>query len=75
MPLFSKFSSVPPNETNIVRGSGLGLGMNIGFEYRINEKIVSQIMYQPYQTFVDYGIVINKKVLLQHDFTVRFLWK
>ena len=58
-----------------MRGSGWGLGINIGVEYRINEKIVSQILYQPYQSFVDYGININKRVLLQHDFTVRFLWK
>tara|TARA_B110000037_G_scaffold223169_1_gene303191 strand:+ start:1072 stop:1896 length:825 start_codon:yes stop_codon:yes gene_type:complete len=73
--LFSKFSDVPTSETNVVRGSGWGLGINIGVEYRINEKIVSQILYQPYQSFVDYGININKRVLLQHDFTVRFLWK
>lgn len=74
-PLFSKFSGVPPSETNVVRGSGWGLGLNIGVEYRINQKIVSQIMYQPYQSFVDYGIYIEKRILLQHDFTVRFLWK
>ncbi len=74
-PLFSKFSGVPPSETNIVRGSGWGLGMNIGIEYRVNDKIVSQIMYQPYQSFVDYGVYIQKRILLQHDITVRFLWK
>ncbi len=75
MPLFTQFSGLPPSETNITRGSGLGIGLNLGLEYRINEKIVSQIMYQPYQTFVDYGITINRRILLQHDFTVRFLWK
>ncbi len=74
-PLFSKFSGVQPGETNIVRGSGWGLGMNIGIEYRVNDKIVSQIMYQPYQSFVDYGVYIQKRILLQHDITVRFLWK
>jgi hypothetical protein len=74
-PLFSQFSGVPPSETNVVRGSGAGIGLNVGVEYRVNEKIVSQIMYQPYQSFVDYGIVINKRILLQHDITVRFLWK
>lgn len=75
MPLFSNFSGVPPSEFNIVRGSGWGVGLNLGVQYRVNEKIVSQIMYQPYQTFVNYGININKRILLQHDFTVRFLWK
>ena len=75
MPLFTQFSGVPPSETNITRGSGWGLGLNLGIEYRINEKIVSQIMYQPYQTFVDYGITINRRIILQHDITVRFLWK
>lgn len=75
MPLFSQFSLVPPGENNVVRGAGWGLGLNLGVEYPINDKIVSQIMYQPYQTFVDYGIAINKRILLQHDLTVRFLWK
>lgn len=74
-PLFSKHSAIPPGETNVIRGSGVGIGLNVGVEYRINEKIVSQIMYQPYQSFVDYGIYIQKRVLLQHDITVRFLWK
>lgn len=75
MPLSSQPVGLPSNPNNLVKGSGWGLGLNVGFEYRINEKIVSQIMYQPYQTFVDYGVVVNRKVLLQHDITVRFLWK
>lgn len=75
MSLYTVHTATPQNETNITRGSGWGLGLNMGVEYRINEKIVSQIMYQPYQTFVDYGIAINKRVLLQHDICVRFLWK
>lgn len=75
MPLFTQFTAVPPNEFNVVRGSGWGLGLNLGIEYRVNDQIVSQIMYQPYQAFVDYGIVINKRILLQHDITVRFFWK
>lgn len=75
IPLFSQFSTVPPSETNVNRGSGWGLGLNLGVEYRINEKIVSQIMYQPYQTAVNYGFTINKRILLQHDIVVRFLWK
>lgn len=75
MPIYSKFSNVPPSETNVERGGGWGLGLNLGIEYRINDKIMSQIMYQPYQAFVNYGIPINKRILLQHDITVRFLWK
>jgi hypothetical protein len=75
MLLFNKFSTIPAGETNIVRGNGWGIGLNLGIEYRINNKIVSQIMYQPYQAFVDYGIYIPKRFLLQHDITIRFLWK
>lgn len=75
MSLFSQFTGVPQTDLNIVRGSGGGFGLNIGCEYRINDKIVSQILYQPYQTFVDYGVSFTRKILLQHDFTVRFLWK
>lgn len=75
MSLFSQFSNVPPSETNVVRGGGLGLGANLGIEYRINQKIVSQIMYQPYHSNVNYGYDINKRILLQHDIIVRFLWK
>lgn len=75
MPLFSRNSMNIPNEFNIVRGGGWGLGLNMGVEYRINEKIVSQIMYQPYQAFVDYGVTINRRILIQHDISVRFLWK
>ncbi|MBI3135651.1 MAG: hypothetical protein HYZ14_13325 [Bacteroidetes bacterium] len=63
------------NITNTVSGMGWGGGINIGCEYRVNDKIVSQILYQPYQTKVDYGFTINKKLLIQHDLTVRFLWK
>ena len=75
MALFSQFSNIPPGENNVVRGGGLGLGANLGVEYRINQKIVSQIMYQPYHSSVDYGVSINKRILLQHDIIVRFLWK
>lgn len=75
MSMFSQFTGVPQSDVNIVKGQGWGIGLNIGVEYRVNSKIVSQIMYQPYQTFVDYGITINRRILLQHDFTVRILWK
>lgn len=63
------------NINNKVSGIGWGVGLNIGCEYRVNDKIVSQIMYQPYQTKVDYGFTPSKKILIQHDLTVRFLLK
>lgn len=74
MPLFSKHS---PNNNlgNVVSGTGWGGGINIGVEYRVNDKIVAQVMYQPYQTWLDYDVYIEKKLLLQHDLSVRFLWK
>lgn len=63
------------NITKKVRGSGFGGGINLGVEYRLNNNIVLQMMYQPYQTKVDYGFTIYKKFLPQHDVTVRILWK
>jgi hypothetical protein len=75
MQIFSQFNPDPNSALNINRGSGIGFGINLGVEYRINEKIVSQIMYQPYQSFMDYGIPINKRFLPQHDLIVRLLWK
>lgn len=74
MPLFSKFNPTN-NFTNKVSGMGWGGGLNIGVEYAFSDNIVAQIMYQPYQTKVDYGYTINKRIILQHDLTVRFLWK
>lgn len=74
MPLHSQFNPLN-NITNKVSGMGWGFGINVGFEYRINEKIVSQVLYQPYHTKVDYGFTISKRLLVQHDLTVRFLWK
>lgn len=74
MALFSVHN--PTNNIfNKTRGTGFGGGINLGFEYRVNEKIVSQIMYQPYHVKTNYGFTIDKPLLVQHDFTVRFLWK
>lgn len=74
MPLFSVHNPIN-NISNKVSGLGWGGGITVGCEYRVNEKIVSQILYQPYQTRVDYGFTPAKKILIQHDLTVRFLWK
>ncbi len=73
--LFSQFSGIPSSDINVTRGQGSGIGLNLGTEYRINEKIVSQIMYQPYHSFVNYGFNINKRIILQHDIGIRFFWK
>jgi hypothetical protein len=74
MPLFSVHN--PGNNiSNTVGDMGWGVGLNIGFEYRINEKMVSQVLYQPYQSKIDYGIYYTKRLLLQHDLVVRFLWR
>jgi len=74
MPMFSVHN--PTNNIyNKTRGTGWGGGINIGLEYKVNDKIIAQILYQPYQTKVNYGFTITKRLLIQHDFTVRLLWK
>jgi hypothetical protein len=72
--LFSKHNPIN-NFTNKVSGLGWGGGINLGIEYRVNDKIVSQLLYQPYHTAVNYGFNINKRILIQHDLTLRLLWK
>ena len=85
MPLFSKFD---PNNNFSTRisGSGWGAGLNTGLEYRLNEKIVCQLMYQPYFQRTDYfntklqiqnlgSTYIKDKFRLEHDLTLRILWK
>lgn len=74
MPLFSVHN---PNNNilNKTRGIGWGGGFNIGCQYEISEKIISQLVYQPYHVNADYGFIINKKLLLQHDLTLRLMWK
>ena len=74
MPLYSLHSPTN-NILNKVSGMGWGGGLNIGCEYRVNEKIVAQILYQPYQLKVDYGFTTAKRLLIQHDLVVRILWK
>lgn len=74
MNLFSKHNPAN-NFTTKVGGVGWGGGINMGIEYRVSDQIVAQLMYQPYQTKVDYGLTFNKNLLLQHDLTLRLLWK
>lgn len=74
MPLFTVHNPAN-NFFNITKGIGWGGGLNLGLEYRVNDKIVAQLLYQPYHTKVNYGFTIPKRVLLQHDITVRLLWK
>ncbi|WP_027421553.1 hypothetical protein [Crocinitomix catalasitica] len=74
-PLYSQHSVTQVNQLSIVRGTGWGFGINLGIDYRINDKIVSQIMYQPAHVKHDFGFNVDKRILLQHDIVVRFLWK
>jgi len=77
--------NVTNNITKKTSGSGWGYGLNLGVEYRLNEKFVAQLMYQPYFSRLDYfntksqiatasnyGGVSN---VLEHDLTLRILWK
>jgi len=77
--------NVTNNITKKTSGSGWGYGLNFGVEYRLNEKFVAQLMYQPYFSRLDYFNtksqiaaasnyegVSNK---LEHDLTLRILWK
>ncbi len=74
MPLFSVHN--PTNNLgNTTGGMSWGGGLNMGLEYRFQENMVCQIMYQPYIVFPDYDVYIEKRFLLQHDLTARFLWK
>jgi hypothetical protein len=85
MPLFSKHN---PNNNFSIRtgGSGWGGGLNVGVEYRIKDNLVGQLMYQPYVQRVDYlntksqiaafgSSYIPDRFRLEHDITLRILWK
>jgi hypothetical protein len=74
MPLFSKHNPLN-NITYRVRSSGWGVGANFGVNYRFSEQFVAQLMYQPYHSQMNVGIVPNKKLLLHHDIVLRILWK
>jgi hypothetical protein len=74
------------NFTFKTSGNGFGAGLNGGVEYRLNEKIVLQLMYQPYFQRTDYfntkstiealgSGYIKDRYRLEHDITLRILWK
>lgn len=85
MPLFSVHN--PNNNfSSKTGGMGWGLGANLGIEYRFSEKIVAQLMYQPYVQKSEYFLTKNEilnlnqpyekpKFRLEHDLTLRILWK
>jgi len=81
--LYSQFN---PNNSfyTKTRGTGLGYGINIGFQYPIQKGISMQVMYQPYVSRMDYfntknqiesiGNSYNKpKLKLENDLIVRFV--
>jgi hypothetical protein len=81
--------NVANNFTKKTSGSGWGYGLNLGFEYRLNEKFVAQFTYQPYLSRIEYFYTkaqieqlessgsnypgISNR--LEHDITLRILWK
>lgn len=85
MPLFTVHN--PGNNfTSKTGGMGWGFGINLGMEYRFSERIVAQLMYQPYMQRAEYFLTkqeianltqpyIKPKFRLEHDLTVRILWK
>ena len=86
MPLHSKFQNAAQQSTVKIAGSGFGFGVNLGVEYDLNEKIVLQLMYQPYVQRADYfntkstianlgGAYIKDRYRLEHDLILRIMWK
>jgi hypothetical protein len=74
------------NFTKKTSGSGWGYGINIGFEYRLSDKFVGQFMYQPYFSKSEYfstksqieaagSTYIKPEAQLEHDITLRIIWK
>lgn len=86
--LYNLYSLHDPgnNFTKKTSGSGWGFGINTGFEFRINEKFVAQCVYQPYLARVEYfntksqianagSTYVKPERKLEHDLTVRIIWK
>ena len=86
--IYNLYSIFDPgnNFTKKTSGSGWGFGLNIGGEYRLNDKFVGQFVYQPYLLKVEYfntqaqianagSTYIKPSYKLEHDLTLRILWK
>ena len=74
------------NITKKTSGVGWGYGVNTGIQFNINDKFKGQLVYQPYLSKVDYFVTKNQKDLLgssyqkpkqrlEHDITLRLIWK
>lgn len=85
MPLFSVHN--PTNNISTrTSGQGWGAGVNLGLEYRFAENMVGQFMYMPYFSRLDYfntksqietlgSSYVRPPFSLEHDITLRILWK
>lgn len=86
--LLSLYSIHDPNNnfTKKTSGSGWGYGINIGVEYKLNDQFTLQAMYQPYFSKSEYFVTKSQKEnnlslyqkpknRLEHDITLRILWK
>ncbi|MGV6861446.1 MAG: hypothetical protein ACWA41_06725 [Putridiphycobacter sp.] len=85
LPLFSVHN--PNNNfTKKTSGMGWGYGVNLGVDFSINEQFKGQLLYQPYFSRVEYfntksqienlGTAYEKpKMRLEHDITLRLIWK
>ncbi len=85
LPLYS-LHNPNNNITKKVSGMGWGYGINAGIQFNINDKFKGQLVYQPYLSKLDYfttklqkeqlGSSYQKpKQRLEHDLTLRLIWK
>jgi hypothetical protein len=74
------------NFTKKTSGSGWGYGINTGVDFKINDMFRGQLLYQPYFSRVEYfatksqieaagSTYVKPKMRLEHDLTLRLLWK
>ncbi len=83
--LFSVHEGNINNFTRKTSGMGWGLGINTGVQFRINDKFLGQLVYQPYFLRAEYfatksqienAIFYTKPPLkLEHDLVLRILFK
>jgi len=83
--LYSKHNATN-NFIKRVSGSGWGYGVNLGVEFKLNDKYTGQLIYQPYMSRVDYfntksdieaagNNYIKPKMRVEHDIMLRLLMK